>query len=191
MTQILFYLGLIIMPLEWKIPTFPSLYSLWYKCCSLTINLVSSFPCECVKNWKLYLERETGLTWGLSYLLLVVCFLPDCRDKIKTPFRKLSFFLMESSKASVPLCSVFSSPHQIRSLKYLIFIHIFCLNERMTQWQYLASQYSWKKKSNNPSGSALNILPVLFSMNIDLSFIDRLVIVEKLFKTAAEKITGF
>lgn len=37
----------------------------------------------------------------------------------------------------------------------------------------------------------LNILPLLFSMNIDLSFIDQLVIVEKLFKTAAEKITGF
>lgn len=123
MRQILFYLGLIIIPFEWKISTFPSLHSLSYKCCSLTINLVvtlvSNFPCECVKKWKLYLERETDLTWGLSCLLLVILFLPACRDKMKTAFHS---HFSSCSKASVPLCSVFSSLHQIRTLKYLIFL---------------------------------------------------------------------
>lgn len=122
MSQILFYLGFIIMPFEWKILSFPSLQSLWYKCCSLTINLVltfvSSFPCECVKKWKLYLERETDSTWGLSYLLLVILFLPDCRDKMKTAFHKLSFSLMFKGFCTTLLSIFIITPNKISKISY-------------------------------------------------------------------------
>lgn len=130
MSQVLFYLGLIIMPFEWKISTFPSLHSLWYKCCSLTVKLVlafvSSFPCKCVKKWKLYLEKETDLTFPTLFWLSFFLLTAEIR-RWKLPFTNSHF--SSCSKASAPflLCSVFSSAHQIRSLKYLIFLHIFFL----------------------------------------------------------------
>lgn len=118
MSQILFYLGLIIMPLEWKVPTFPTLHSLLYKCCSLTINLVNSFPSECVKKWQLYLERETDLTWSLSYFLLAVRFLPDSRDKIKTPLHKLSFFLMFKGFCTTLFSIFITTSNKISEISY-------------------------------------------------------------------------
>lgn len=119
------------MPFEWKIPVFPSLCSLWPKC-FLTVNLVlasvPSFPCECVKKWKLYPERESDLTWGLSYPLLVILFLPDCRDKeLQTPFHKLSFFLLFKGFCTISALSqpCFHHHIKVRSQKYLLFFHIF------------------------------------------------------------------
>lgn len=181
------------MPFEWKISTFPGWHSLIQmvllnrKFCTHICEQFSLWMCE-----KMEALPRKGNWFNLRpFLPSSYPFFPDCRDKeMKTPFYKLSFFLMFKGFCTT-LLSIFITTSNKISLKYLIFLHIFCLNERITQWHYLASQHIWEEKSNKPSGSVLNILPVLFPMNIDLSFIDQLVIVAKLFKTAAEKITGF
>ena len=92
MSKVLFYMELMITPFEWEISAFPSLCSLWHKYFCLPVVLVlacvASFPCECVKKWKLYPERDADLT----YPLLVILVLPYCRSKeLRTPFHTLIF----------------------------------------------------------------------------------------------------
>lgn len=99
---------------------------------SLTINLVlasvTSFACECVKKRKLYPERESDLTYGLFYPLLVFLFLSSCRDKkLRSRFHMLTFFFLFKSFCTISALSwlCFYYHIKVRSQKYLIFLPIF------------------------------------------------------------------
>lgn len=126
MSQSLFYLGLIIMPFEWKISTFPGWHSLIQmlllnrKFCTHICEQFSLWMCE-----KMEALPRKGNWFNLRpFLPSSYPFFPDCRDKeMKTPFTNSHF--SSCSKASVPLCSVFSSPHQIRSLWNILFSYTF------------------------------------------------------------------
>lgn len=74
--------------------------------CKSCASICSQFSLWMCKKMETLLWNGIRFNWGLSYPLLVILFLCDCRDKeLRTPFHKFSFFLLFNGLCTISALS--------------------------------------------------------------------------------------